>query len=83
MKNKSILLISMGFLNLLHGLTHIVQFIQSVFLISYTVEQEHHHSWIDNILHSPILAVIWAIIGIVSLIIGIRDYKHHKSCKND
>jgi hypothetical protein len=84
MKNKSIFLISIGILNLLHGLTHIIQFIQSIFLISYSLEEHHHdHSLIDQILHNPILSFVWAIIGIVSLVIGIRDYRHHKNCKHE
>jgi hypothetical protein len=83
MKNKSLFLISVGILNLLHGLTHIVQFIQSLFLITYSIEKHEHQSLIDKIMHSPILALIWAIIGIISLIIGIRDYRHHKNCNHD
>lgn len=81
MKGKSIFLISVGVLNLLHGLTHIIQFIQSVFLISYSIEKHNHHeSQIDSILHNPIMSLIWAIIGIISLIFGIKDYRHHKHC---
>jgi len=83
MKNKSLFLISVGILNLLHGLTHIVQFIQSLFLITYSIEKHEHQSLIDKIMHSPILALIWAIIGIISLIIGIRDYRHHKNCNHE
>ncbi len=83
MKNKSLFLISVGILNLLHGLTHIIQFIQSVFLISYSMEDHHQHSWIDSMLHNPILAFIWAVIGITSLVIGIRDYRHHRDCKHE
>lgn len=83
MKNKSLFLISVGVLNLLHGLTHIIQFVQSVFLISYSMEEHHHESWIDSMLHNPILAFIWAIIGITSLVIGIRDYRHHRDCKHE
>lgn len=75
-KAKSIFLISMGVLNLLHGLTHIFQFIQSIFLITYSLNDHHDH----DIMHSPILSIVWAIVGIASLIIGIRDYKHHRKC---
>lgn len=76
--NKSIFLISMGVLNLLHGLTHVVQFVQSIFLIGYSFQNEHS----DGVLHSPILSFVWAIFGIVSLVIGIKDYKHHKGCRH-
>ena len=83
MKNKSLFLISVGVLNLLHGLTHIIQFIQSMFLITYSMESHEHHSWIDELMHNPILAFVWAIIGITSLVIGIRDYRHHRRCKHE
>ena len=83
MKNKSLFLISVGVLNLLHGLTHIVQFIQSMFLITYSIESHENQSCIDGLMHNPILALIWAIIGIISLVIGIRDYRHHKNCKHE
>jgi uncharacterized membrane protein YuzA (DUF378 family) len=78
-KGKSIFLISVGALNLLHGLTHLFQFVQSLFLITYSVG--HHED--DNIMHSPILSIIWAIVGISSLVIGIRDYRHHKKCHDN
>ncbi len=76
-KNKSIFFISVGVLNLLHGIMHIFQFIQSIFLVTYSFGED---SWMDNIIHSPILSIIWAIIGIISLAIGIRDYRHHRDC---
>jgi len=74
---KTFLLISMGVLNLLHGLTHLIQFIQSIFLINYSI---HEESPINEILHNPLIALTWAVIGLVSLIIGIKDYLHHKNC---
>ena len=80
---KSIVLISVGVLNLLHGMVHIIHFIQSLLLISYSVESGHEtESWSDFIMHSPVFAFIWAFIGIVTLIIGIKDYKHHKKCNH-
>jgi len=76
---KTFLLISMGVLNLLHGLTHLIQFIQSIFLINYSI---HEESQFNEILHNPLIALIWAVIGLVSLIIGIKDYLHHKNCNH-
>lgn len=85
---KSLVLISVGVFNFLHGIFHIIQFIQSMLLVVYSTEQHHHHhehesGWIDTILHSPVFAIIWAIIGVVTLVIGIRDYKHHKKCHKE
>ena len=77
---KSILLILLGSLNLIHGIFHVLQFLQSIFLVAYSMDG-HNHSWIEEIIHSPIMSFIWAIIGIFSLIIGIRDYRHHKKCE--
>jgi len=79
---KSLILISVGVLNFLHGMFHIIQFIQSMLLVAYSVEGEHtHESWIDKIMHSPVFAIIWAFIGILTLIIGIKDFIHHRKCK--
>ncbi len=75
MKSKSIFFISVGSLNLIHGLVHLFQFIQSAFLISHSFDRENH-----GLLDSPFLSIIWAIIGIASLVIGIKDYRHHKKC---
>lgn len=76
---KSSILIGIGSLNLIHGILHILQFIQSVLLVSTSVSEKH--TGIDALLHSPILSVIWAIIGLVTLYIGIKDFKHHKNHK--
>ena len=81
---KSIVLISVGVLNFLHGIFHIVQFIQSMMLVAYSTHHEPHSgSWLDNLLHSPWLAITWAIIGIATLAIGIKDYRHHRKCQHE
>ena len=81
---KSLILISVGVLNFLHGMFHIIQFIQSMLLVAYSVEHEHvNESWIDKIMHSPVFAIIWAFIGIITLVIGIKDYRHHKKCNHE
>ena len=74
---KHIILISVGALNLLHGLFHIVQFIQSMLLVKYATT----HSEDNDLLHNPYLSVLWAIIGILTLVIGVKDYIHHRKCK--
>lgn len=79
---KSIILISVGVLNFLHGMFHIIQFVQSILLVAYSVEEHHHESWIDKVMHHPIFAIVWATIGIFTLVIGIKDYRHHKRCNH-
>jgi len=82
---KSLIIISVGLLNLVHGLFHVIQFIQSMLLVAYSSDHSHvgeDDSWIDVIMHSPIFAIFWAIIGIVTLIIGIKDYRHHRKCNH-
>lgn len=75
MKNKSLILIGVGVANIIHAILHFVQFLQSVLWISTQNET------IDEILHTPVFSVIWALIGILSLWIGIKDFNHHKKCK--
>lgn len=80
---KHILLISIGLMNVLHGSFHIVQFIQSMFFVAYATHDHHHHDEgiIEKIMHNPIFALLMGIIGIVTLVIGIKDYRHHKKCQ--
>ena len=73
-KNKSLILISLGSINLIHAILHLLQFIQSILLVSNSILPE------DSFLHSPILGVIWGIIGLATLYIGIKDFRHHKDC---
>lgn len=81
---KAIFLISLGFFNALHGLMHFVQFIQSLFLIAYsTTHHEEHGNFIEKIMNNPIFSLIMAIIGISTLVIGIKDFIHHRRCKNN
>lgn len=83
---KSLLFIGLGTINLLHAGLHIIQFIQSIFLVTMSVEHHHHHhdeGVIEQLLHNPIFALIWGIIGILTLWVGIKDFKHHKNCKHD
>jgi hypothetical protein len=76
---RSTILIGLGSLNLIHGILHILQFIQSILLVSSSLE-EHHHTGLDAVLHSPILSIVWAVIGLITLYIGIKDFRHHKKC---
>ena len=78
---KSTNLIGLGSLNFIHGILHILQFIQSVLLVSSSFKEDHH-TGLDAVLHSPILSIVWAIIGLITLYIGIKDFRHHKKCHN-
>lgn len=73
-KKKSVLLISIGSINIIHALLHLLQFLQSLLLASNSLIPE------DSILHNPIFGLIWGIIGLITLYIGIKDFNHHKSC---
>jgi hypothetical protein len=76
---RSTILIGLGSLNFIHGILHILQFIQSILLVSSSLEEEHH-TGLDVVLHSPILSIVWAVIGLITLYIGIKDFRHHKKC---
>jgi hypothetical protein len=65
-------LVIMGLFNLLHGLTHIMQFIQSMLMVA-------NIEWIDQIMESPVMSIIWVIFGIISIYLGWQDYKFHKN----
>jgi hypothetical protein len=84
---KSIIIIGLGLINLLHASLHIVQFIQSMILVraaTFGPKIEHQNiSNIDMLLHSPYFAIIWAIVGIFTLIIGIKDFIHHRKCQHE
>jgi hypothetical protein len=56
-----------------------------MFFVAYAThdhhEHNHHDGIIENIMHHPIFALLMGIIGILTLVIGIRDYRHHKKCE--
>jgi hypothetical protein len=82
---KALLFIGLGTINLLHAGLHIIQFIQSIFLVTMSVEHHHSHDegLIESLLHNPIFALFWGIIGLLTLWVGIRDFRHHNKCKHD
>jgi hypothetical protein len=77
MTKRAFFLIGSGALNVIHAGTHIIQFVQSLFLISYSEGGHHSHDW----LHSPWMSGLWGLVGLSTLLIGIKDYRHHKKCK--
>lgn len=78
---KSMLIIGIGIINLLHAGLHIIQFLQSIILVRESLHK-HDESGIESILHNPIVAFIWAIVGFITLWMGIKDFKHHKKCNH-
>ena len=77
---RSTILIGLGSLNFIHGILHILQFIQSVLLVSSSLKEDNH-TGLDAVLHSPILSIVWSVIGLITLYIGIKDFRHHKKCR--
>lgn len=78
MSTKSFALIGIGALNLIHAGFHILQVVQSAFLM--TAALDHENQWIEKVLHSPYLAILWGVIGLLTMFIGIWDFKHHRDC---
>ena len=54
---RSTILIGLGSLNLIHGILHILQFVQSVLLVSSSLKEDNH-TGLDAVLHRPILSII-------------------------
>jgi len=77
---KPFVLIGLGLVNILHGGLHLIQFLQSILLVNESVT--HHDSGLDRILHNPIFALVWGLVGLMTLYIGIKDYIHHRKCKH-
>jgi hypothetical protein len=78
---KHLLVISVGLLNVLHGGFHLIQFVQSLIFVAYATHDHPHEGWVDQVMHHPIFALIMGLIGLATLVIGIRDYLHHKRCE--
>lgn len=84
-QNKgSIAFIAIGVLNILHASLHLIQFIQSIVLISASASYIHHEDegFLEGMLHNPYLNILWAAIGVFTLYLGVRDFKHHKKCSH-
>lgn len=74
MKNKNTILIGMGLLNVLHGIFHVLHFGQSLLLATHKYHSD------ESFLDSPILSLVWVLLGGFSLYIGIKDFRHHRKC---
>jgi hypothetical protein len=81
---KSVIIIGIGIINLLHAGLHIIQFIQSLILVKESISShKHDDGFIDSILHNPIFAFIWALIGLATLWMGIKDFRYHRKCNHN
>jgi membrane-bound ClpP family serine protease len=69
------MLIILGLTNTIHGLLHLVQFAQSMLLLT-------NNDKIKHLIENPIFTAIMGIVGILTLIVGIKDFTHHKKCKH-
>ena len=79
---KAIGLIGLGLVNLLHASLHIIQFIQSLLLMKVARFGPHieDQNTMEKIIHSPVLSIVWGLVGLFTLYIGIKDFIHHRSC---
>lgn len=79
---KSIVIIGIGMLNLLHATLHIIQFIQSMILVKESMNEHSNETGIDAFLHNPFVAIVWGLIGLGTLWMGIKDFRHHRKCNH-
>ncbi len=75
------IIIAVGVLNLIHGGIHIFQFIQS-FLLTYYSFNHKDGEWLEKLMESPWMGLLWGLLGVITLVIGYNDYKHHKFHKD-
>jgi hypothetical protein len=54
-----------------------------LFVAYATHDNSHNEGFIEQVMHNPIFALIMGIVGILTLVIGIKDYRHHKKCATD
>jgi len=74
-------LITLGTINLLHAGLHLFQFFQSLLLVNQSIGSSH--GLLHTLTHSPYFAFLWAFLGVFTLWVGLKDYKHHKKCKDN
>lgn len=79
---KYLTLISLGFVNVVHSILHLVQFLQSWLLIQQSSEDQHQLSWLEELSHNSYINIVWMAIGIYTLYLGITDFQHHRKCSH-
>lgn len=70
-------LVILGVLNVIHGLSHLVQLGQSLCLAFYSLGNHKEDNWYHNMMDSPWMGLIWVIVGCLTIYLGIRDFRHH------
>lgn len=73
-------LIFLGAINILHASLHLFQALQSFFLFSYATN--HKENWVHKLMENPYMAIVWGVLGVLTLYLGWRDYQHHKHHKD-
>lgn len=80
---KTLAIILLGILNILHGLSHGLQLIQSLLLASYSLSGIHDESnWYHSLMENPYMGIVWLLVGVSTVYLGIKDFKHHKHHKD-
>lgn len=74
--NRTKTLYAMGFLSLAHGAAHIIQVLQSFYLASMPLID---NPWFEAYMHSPVVAVLWALIGVLAIYTAYTDHKRHEA----
>lgn len=70
-------------LNLIHASMHVFQAIQSLVLMSYSINHKpHEETWVHKVLENPWMSIVWFLILILTVYTGIKDFKHHKHHKD-
>lgn len=78
---KGFVMFGLGLFNIIHSASHLIQFLQSVLLMKSSTESCHEeHGLLDEFLHNPYLVIFWFVLGITTLVIGVREFFHHKKC---
>ncbi len=75
-------LVLLGILNIIHGFSHLLQLVQSLFMASYSLGNNKEDNWYHNMMESSWMGFIWLIVGGLTIYLGIRDFKHHKKHKD-
>lgn len=77
---KQYRMLFLGIINVIHAMSHVFQVIQSFFLTSYSLN--HEENWVHRLMESPWMSIVWITLAIVTIYLGIRDFKHHKQHKD-
>ena len=81
MSKKLKILLATGSINIIHGLLHLIQAFQSFFIASHSIYAYRTRSqfWVilHQVLEHPATAILFTLMGILTIWIGIKDFKFH------